>query len=668
MSDLAPVTGEEANQPPRFRKDINGLRALSVGLVVLFHVGWKGAGGGFLGVDVFFVISGFLMTQIIDRRLRAGRFSYWRFLAERAARIWPALGAMLLVWLVGGVAFLPPSDLRELARQALGAASFWSNHYFLDRSGYDTGGADGNWLLHTWTLSVEWQFYVLYPLLLLAVARLAQRGHRRNLGPWVVAALALLSLARHVLLSRSHPSEAFFLLTARAWEMAVGGLVHWLGPRTALGSSPRRSAASTAGLLLIVGSALWFGLAHIAPVGLGWRSVVPVAGAAIVLWSAHGESFLFRPSWIQRLGSASYSIYLWHWPLVVASRLGDLPRLHPLATQVGLIVASIALGLLSFTYVESLSRHARGDVRWAALAKPLALLVLASLAALVVTATSGLAFRMPRGTPLVVPTREADYFPASCSNFMVTAAELRTCTIAKDDRRHVLVIGDSHAEHLYPWFARKSQVSVDFFTEAECPPVPNFDRLQEGFHCLDYATRAWRTAASPRYDTIIISGTWNLVGGNGPRYCHRDATGTCSPIVDRDQRRALIVAELRTAMESLLAAGKIVVVLDGTPESLVKVPQRLERERFWFGGVRLSIDRASLREYDWIDALFSDLTNRAGFHRVSLRPKLCDAATCRVYDDVLQRPIYVDQSHFDPQWIAQNGDVFAPFVRLSRAP
>ena len=121
---------------PPFRRDINGLRALSVGLVVLFHVGWKGAGGGFVGVDVFFVISGYLMTRIIDEALRAGSFGYARFLAARATRIWPALGAMLLASLLAGALLLPPSDLKEIAAQAFAAASFWSNHYFLARSGY----------------------------------------------------------------------------------------------------------------------------------------------------------------------------------------------------------------------------------------------------------------------------------------------------------------------------------------------------------------------------------------------------------------------------------------------------------------------------------------------------------------------------------------------------
>jgi hypothetical protein len=241
------------------------------------------------------------------------------------------------------------------------------------------------------------------------------------------------------------------------------------------------------------------------------------------------------------------------------------------------------------------------------------------------------------------------------------------CPISRDDRRHVLVIGDSHAEHLYPWFAAKSEVSVDFLTEAECPPVPNFERLQAGFHCRDYAARAFETAADPRYDTVILSGTWTLIGDRGPTYCHATPGGSCAVVADRDQRRALAREELGAALRALLARGKTVVVLDGTPMAPVKIPPRLARERYWFGTPRLTIDAGSLRVYDWIDALFEELSALPGFHRVSLRPDLCDARACKVWDAELGAPVFLDDSHFTPAWIVRHGGVFAPFVQRARA-
>jgi peptidoglycan/LPS O-acetylase OafA/YrhL len=668
----------QAPAPSEFRRDINGLRALSVALVVLFHVNARGSGGGFIGVDIFFVISGFLMTKIILDGLAAGDFSYWRFVRARAARIWPALGAMVLALLVLGAFLLPPSDLLQMANQSGWALVFWSNQIFHDHAGYATQGADGNWFLHTWSLSVEWQFYLLYPLLLVFAAwshaRLfagsdAPRRQQRALGLWLLALLGL-SLACHVVQSDARPNSAFFLLPARAWEMLAGGLVYGFSKRHVAASARRRALASHAGVALIVLSALWLGYRHVDPVGLGWFSTVPIVGAMLVLWSDSPSNRLLNNRGVQAIGRWSYSIYLWHWPLVVACSMDAVFERYPHPGKELVVAASVLLGWLSFRFVESRTRGRTGVAALLATVKPALALSAAAIAAVLVSGSGGLAFRMARPTdePVVMPALESDYFPPACSNFQQQARDLKTCSIDKHSQRAVLVIGDSLAEHLYPWFKNHSEVSVDFMTEAECPPIPQFDRQQPGFHCLDYARVAWREAASARYDTVVVSANWNLVGKAGPPYCHVDATGTCKTI-DGDLRRDLVLSELRSAIRALLAMGKVVVVLDGTPAADVNIPQRLERERFWFGGVRLSISKASLAtDYGWIDPMFAEFKGTPGFHLVSLRQTLCAGSSCKVYDDELRRPIYIDERHFDPVWIAQHGDVFAPFVRAEPPP
>ncbi len=662
---MAPATNEG------FRPDINGLRALSVALVVLFHLGVKGAAGGFVGVDVFFVISGFLMTRIIDEGLDARTFSYAAFVTARATRIGPALAAMLLAWLLFGAFVLPPSELHQLADQAVSAVSFWSNKYFLDRSGYDTDGADGAWFLHTWSLSIEWQFYLLYPLLLKGVSGLRARGDDaraglgRRVGLGVGLALVGLSLAHSLLQSSARPSAAFFLLPARAWQLAAGGVVHWLAREAAPPRPRSRALASYGGLALVVLSAGWLGLSHVDPVGPGWRSVLPVLGAMSVLWSAHATNVFLSNRVAQSIGRWSYSIYLWHWPLVVASQVTDLSRLHPNPTRALILFGSVFLGWLSFKLVEAPTHRRRAGGGRPSLAWPVGGLVVAGAAALVVSATNGLEHRMPRAANAreVVAARESDYFPDACSNFAKQGRDLRRCPIERDARRRVLVIGDSHAEHLYPWFHAKSAVSVDFFTEAECPPAPHFERMQASLHCLAYTTAAWAAAAEPRYDTIVLSAFWTAIGGNGLSYCHADATGRCTIVHDVEARRALIRQELRTVIRSLLAAGKTVVVLDETPEAPMNVPHRVERERFWFGHVRLTIDKETLRESAWFDELLAELDGTPGFHRVSFRPLLCGERSCQVYDEARARLIYVDESHLDPDWVVRNGGVFAPFVK-----
>lgn len=667
---------EPVQARPQFRADINGLRALSVGLVLVYHLGLKGSAGGFIGVDVFLVISGFLMTRIICDGLERETFELWRFIQARAWRLFPALLTLTLAVLGLGALLLPPTDLDEIATQALGAILFWSNHYSYGRFGYNVDTADGNWFLHTWSLSVEWQFYLVYPLLL-ASARWAlgragvSSARRARLVTLALTVLTLASLGYYLVESRSNPRAAFFLLPARAWEFLAGGLAErWSRERSALGQR-WRAPLSHVGLATIVLAAGWFGIKHVDPVGLGLPSLLPVLGATLVLVAAHTTGRLLGGRVAQAVGAWSYSIYLWHWPLIVGARVTETWDDHPALCKLSIAAASIVLGALSYRYVESVRRSERRVVnpRWAGLrdALPFGVLAVAAATAGVVKLTRGASFRLPEAMrgPRVSP-RELEYFPARCSNYMKAGRDLRMCTITKDDRRRVLVIGDSHGENLYPWFNAKSEVSVDFFTEAECPPIPNFERMQWGFHCLDYATAAWRLAASPAYDTIVVSALWALAGGNGPGYCHVAEAGTCRLVKDQGERQALIRSELKSALRALLAKGKRVVVLDGTPEAPFNVPRRLEREQFWFGTIRSSIAFSSVSaEYGWIDVLFTEMSRQPGFHLVSLRPSLCINGKCSLWDSGRMRPIYTDDSHFAPEWIIRNCDFFTPFTRLT---
>lgn len=296
--------------PIGFRPDINGLRAWAVIAVVLFHFGVPGFDGGFVGVDVFFVISGYLMTRIIATGLATGRFSLGAFYLARARRIVPALLLVCLAVLGVGWFFLPPFDFSRLGSQVLSAALFISNIRFSREGGYFDVAAHEKLLLHTWSLSVEWQFYLLLPLLLMVVFRLG-RGPK-----WIPATLLLsftASLLASVLSTPSAPTQAFYLLPTRAWEMVAGGLVYCLATRVELSALSRR-ALETLGLALIVASIALFDSNSPWP---GWRALVPVLGAALVLWAARVDS-VWTGNWLaQRLGDSSYSIYLWHWPLVV---------------------------------------------------------------------------------------------------------------------------------------------------------------------------------------------------------------------------------------------------------------------------------------------------------------------------------------------------------------
>ena len=657
-----------------FRADINGLRGISLALVVAYHLQVRGAAGGFIGVDVFFVISGFLMTRIVCRDLAADRFSYWRFAAARAARIWPAMAVLIVVLFTLGSFWLPPLDMRTLAAQGAWALPMLSNLYFREHSGYNTQTADDLWLLHTWSLSIEWQFYVLYPLLLMATHALWRRwaAVHSTAGPTLTLSLmvsiaAALSLLGQWLLQSVDADASFFLLFARAWELLAGGLV-WLAARASLAVDRRwRVAAGYAGLGLVLVSALAIALLRLRPVGLSAYLLLPVAGVALILWADDQDNRVLGHAWLQSLGRWSYSVYLWHWPIIVAVRLTTWSVEFPRLTMLAATAASILAGWLSYRYVERIAAARRDASSWRVVRRPLLLMTGAAAAAGAVAASDGLAWRA-RASDAFYRSYEAStrplVFPESCSNFKKSASQFKICPIERQGTaRRVLVIGDSHAEHLWPWFVKNSQVTIDFFPASECPPVPRFERLQPGYHCQDYAALAWQRATSAAYDTVIVSARWATVGLLGPPYCHQATAGECVTVTG-PQKQALVLAELRSAIDSSLRAGKTVVVLDSAPESRFRVPPRLAREAFWHGEARLTIDARSLHaQTAWIDGLFRTLQATPGFHLVSLRNKLCDEFACRVYDGTLRRPVYLDDSHFDPVWIAENAGFFASFVQ-----
>ncbi|NNG64941.1 acyltransferase, partial [Pseudomonas fragi] len=204
-----------------FRNNINALRALAVISVVLFHFKVQGFGGGFAGVDVFFVISGFLMTGIIFTGLQTQRFSLLGFYASRARRIIPALLTLCIALLIFGFVFLPLDDYRDAIRTLKSSLLFSSNFTFAKGGSYFDAPLHENWLLHTWSLSVEWQFYMLYPLLLMALYKFVGAKNTRS----TLVLLALISFAASVVLTRTSPVFAFYMLPTRAWEMIAGGLV-----------------------------------------------------------------------------------------------------------------------------------------------------------------------------------------------------------------------------------------------------------------------------------------------------------------------------------------------------------------------------------------------------------------------------------------------------------
>ncbi|MEM6467638.1 MAG: acyltransferase, partial [Pseudomonadota bacterium] len=331
-----------------YRQDIDGLRALAVSLVVIFHTNEALIPGGFIGVDIFFVISGYLITGLILRDIDAGQFSFVEFYRRRTKRILPAMFLVTFSTLCVGAWLMLPSDVLDLSQSAITTAAMLSNAYFtfeLD-TGYFAADSRTIPLLHMWSLAVEEQFYLFWPILLVVLAKT-----RLNLLP-ILAGLVLVSvIVGEWMLREGWHSFAYYMLPSRVFQFALGGaLVLVERKRWATLGSGWAFWVSLAGLLLVLASA--FGLdGETAFPGL-WAAPVTI-GATLLLWGGrapHALSKLFSLSPLRWIGLISFSLYLWHWPVLAFQRY-----LYPelgLAQQVFSIAVMLGLSVLSYRLIE----------------------------------------------------------------------------------------------------------------------------------------------------------------------------------------------------------------------------------------------------------------------------------------------------------------------------
>ncbi|MDF0514617.1 acyltransferase family protein [Agromyces sp. H3Y2-19a] len=481
-----------------FRTDIQGLRAIAVALVVLYHCGVPWLSGGYVGVDVFFVISGFLITgHLIDGLDRTGRVDFGAFYARRVRRILPASFAVLVASLVIAWIVYPPLARGELLIGAAATALYVPNVLFAVQSTDYLAESAPSVFQHYWSLGVEEQFYLLWPLVLLAGFRLVRRTTARLFV--VIAVLTVVSLIACIVLTPRAESLSFFLLPTRAWELGVGGLVAALLHRWN-GVGPRGGAVLAWGGLAAVGfAALAFDATTLFP---GAAALVPVIGtAAAILGGA--SAMRWSPAWLlnrapmQFLGKISYSVYLVHWPLLVIPAQALGVELPPWALAAAAVL-SVVLGALSHRFIEEPFRTSR---RFAGV-RPARVLGGAALASAIVLAVTGGAALASRpvgtngitaapptlsahavvGTPVVpdnlVPSLEdaADDNPviyASGCHLSAEDTDPAGCVVGSDrDAPRVVLFGDSHAAQWYPALAAladEGRIVLESHTKSSCP-------------------------------------------------------------------------------------------------------------------------------------------------------------------------------------------------------
>lgn len=688
----APAENPKVNPPDSstdYRPDIDGLRAVAILSVLGYHATSKFK-GGFVGVDIFFVISGYLISRLLLRDIERQRFSIRRFYARRIRRILPALVMVLAaVWLAGWL-FLFPRENRSLGRNIVGATTFLSNILFWadskpEAQGYFEVTADVNPLLHLWSLGVEEQFYIIFPwLLFLAVTRKLLRPRPLRF----FCFLAISSFAVSLFAAYFAPTAAFFSPISRFWELLVGTLLAIStngnlfskkevrdgakGSRAPFDNSKKRLSTDTlavCGILIVVGSVFVLRPGRGFP---GFWALLPTSGAALLILSGPN-------AWINRvllshpvavwIGLISYPLYLWHWPILSYAYL-LVPHDLFLPTEVRIICVglSVVLAWLTYRFWETPMRYGRLPS-----ASAIRMLVGCLVGMLCIAALSfcGLIHaRSDHG-----PIEEFEQAVSECTNpkpgvdNYMRADDFRT--VSKHGRlpETTLFIGDSHIDQYWPRIEKLLNDtnlisrSVIFATAGGCPPIPSVNRTTSGFHCDAFFDFAMGLAQSSNVTTVVLSADWEAYfSGNwgcpirSSLYVKGDIQKS---VLALDSVAAEhVFEELAARLYLLRTAGKKVFLILSSPSAAEFDPRRaLTRERRIYGDKALPEMYVDQRDLDtWLAPVchrLKKVADDSGATIIDPRPYLLEGHSYSGIDPD-GTPRYKDTNHMRPAYVREH--------------
>jgi peptidoglycan/LPS O-acetylase OafA/YrhL len=496
----------------KYRSDIDGLRAIAVISVVLYHAGVRGFGGGYVGVDIFFVISGYLITKYVNQRIETGRFSIVEFYERRVRRIMPALFFLLMVASVLAYFTLLPTELYNYAKSQIATTLFVPNIFFFRQAGYFDASAKLKPLLHMWSLGVEEQFYILLPLTMVLAARWGRRGTLATL-----YAAAAASFAFSVWAVATQPAAAFYLVPFRAWELLLGSLIG-VGAVPLIRNSAIRGILASVGVVLTLVPCILYSRDTPFP---GAAALLPCVGAALVIYgNESGLTFAGRMlSWrpLVGVGLISYSLYLWHWPMLV---FGEDYLGRPLSkpeTAIAVLLSVVAASA-SWRFIEQPFRR-----RIVGSSRPALFSSMGAVAATVVIAGALGIFDhgVPqRWSPQALryasarTDRDTEIAPCKTSEQQIKNGNLCRLGSSKSAQIDFIVWGDSHAEAIAPAFralANETGTVGWLVIHPGCAPLLGVRRVSSDASGCDRFNEAVISAIE-RYNirTVFLAGRWEV--------------------------------------------------------------------------------------------------------------------------------------------------------------
>jgi peptidoglycan/LPS O-acetylase OafA/YrhL len=635
----------------KHRPDVDGLRAIAIVPVLLFHAGISRFSGGFVGVDVFFVISGYLISNLILDDIASGRFSIAHFYERRARRILPALFVLIFCASVAAYRLLIPEDTKEFGKGVIATMVFSSNILFARQTGYFQAPAENNPLLHTWSLAVEEQFYIFYPLFLFLVSRYLRKRYLPALLPIVG-----LSFAYNVWMVHAHRTAAFYSAPARAWELLLGGLLALRmipPPRSRI----LTNSLAVLGLALLVYSVLCFSGYTLFP---GVAALCPTLGAALLIYSAEQSgtvvSRLLSMKPVVYIGLISYSLYLWHWVLLFFVRYW-LARALNWQEVAAVIAASFLIATVSWKFVEN---PFRGRQRLIASRK----LIFASAALGSVTfALFGTLLYVHEGLPSRFDRQVLDLLAPKFWERNEACVD-RLCQVG--DQRvaaSFVVWGDSHAAALAPAFdsiAKANGISGYIAFSSGCGPLLGLKRYDQDNpdKCVKFNQLVLERISAEQIKTVFLHGRWAMYseGNRGPG---KPVFLTADRVAEQDY--AVFEGLLRQTIEQLQRLQVKVILVTSVPEVWIDVPTVLARKAI-AGTANPGFRYADfLNREGRVFRLFSEIAQQYSISILYPHRILCDEASCAIADG--KSAFYIDDSHLSITGAMHVAPTFAAAVQ-----
>ena len=658
-----------------YREDIDGLRAISVLAVLLNHAGIGLFSGGFIGVDIFFVISGYLITTIIVREIELNDFSLIGFYERRIRRILPALLVVVAFTVAVCAIMYDTEKFRQFGKSVIATTLFASNINFWQESGYFDAPSRLKPLLHTWSLAVEEQFYIVFPLFMAALYR-----YSRKSAPAILMGTAVLSLGLGIFTMTTDPSAAFYLAHLRAWELLVGGILALNLIPSGVGKT-KRNVIGLAGLAMIAFPIFQYSDDTNFP---GIAALPPVLGAALIISSGlegkslAGRFFSFPP--LVFIGKISYSLYLWHWPLIIFTKYYMIRQMTSVETWV-LIAVTLIVSTLSWRFVETPFRSKQFLSTRQIYAFAAAGMAMMLFAGSVVYFFQGFPER-PGLEHLAIDTKkeEAWLFQECNINYVDEPQAISPCEIGDKSKPPSFIIwGDSHT----PTYGKAIHISAKQYelsgtlTYAQgCPTLLNiFPEPQFGdVKCIDYNEMVLSYLKEhPEINTVILASRWtkwvedSLYKQEGGE--HSILVDTLNEAPSNATSEELFILGLERTITTLIAMDRNVIIIAPLPEIGYDVPSA----NFIAGRTGRDINQIiapSMEEYlarnQRTLAILKSFEERDGIQLIEPWKFLCQTGACRAV--VSGIPLYRDDDHlsvFGSELISPVFDPFFESMKLS---